>query len=43
MHIIDFNSQSMAKLETQLGQLAIPVGKREEENLPSYPIQSPKG
>jgi len=29
MHIVDFHSQSIAKLETQLGQRAIAVGKKE--------------
>ena len=43
MHIVDSHSQSIVKLETQLGQLAIAVGKREEEKLPSHPIQKPKG
>ena len=43
MHIVDSHSQSIAKLETQLGQLAITVGKREEEKLSSYPIQNPEG
>jgi len=43
MHIVDSHSQSIAKLETQLGQLAIAVGKREEGKLLSHPIQNPKG
>ena len=42
MHIVDSHSQSIAKLETQLGQLAIAVGRREEEKLTSHPIQNPK-
>jgi len=29
MHIVDSHSQFIVKLETQLGQLAIVVGKRE--------------
>ena len=43
MHIVDSHSHSIAKLETQLGQLAIAVGKREEGKHPSHPIQNPKG
>ena len=43
MHIIDSHSQSIVKLETQFGQLAIGVGKREEEKLLSHPKQNPKG
>jgi len=30
LHIVDSHSQSIAELETQLGQLAIAIGKREE-------------
>jgi len=43
MHIVDSHSQSIAKLETQLRQLAIAIGKREEGKLLSNPIQNPKG
>ena len=43
MHVVDSHSQSIAKLETQLGQLAVAVGKREEGKLPSHSIQNPKG
>jgi len=43
MHIVDSHAQSIAKLETQLRQLAIAVGKREEGKLPSHPIQKLKG
>jgi len=42
MHTVDSHSQSIAKLETQLRQLAITVGKREEGKLQSHPIQNPK-
>lgn len=42
-HIVDSHSQSIPKLETQLGQLAIAVSKREEGKIPSHPIQNPKG
>jgi len=38
MHVVDSHSQSIAKLETKLGQPAIAVGKREEGKLPSHPI-----
>jgi len=34
MHVVDCHSQSIAKLEIQLGQAAIAVGKREEGKLP---------
>ena len=43
MYIVDSHLQSIAKLETQLRQLAIAVGKREEGKLPSHPIQKLKG
>ena len=43
MNVVDSYSQSIAKLETQLGQLAIAVGKREERKLPSHSVQNPKG
>ena len=42
MQIVDCHSQSIAKLETQLRQLAIAVSKREEGKLASYPIENPK-
>ena len=37
------HTQSIAKLETQLGQLAQAIGKRDEGKLPSQPINNPKG
>ena len=43
MYVVDSHSQSIAKLGTQLGKLAIVVGKREEEKLPSHPIWNSKG
>ena len=43
MHNVDSHSQSIAKLETQLGQLVIAIGKRKEGKLSSHPIQNPKG
>jgi len=42
IHIIDSHSQSIAKLEAQLRQLAIALGKRVEGKLLSHPIQNPK-
>jgi len=42
MHIVNSYPESIAKLETQLGQLTIAVGKREEGKLLSHPIQNPK-
>ena len=42
MHVVDSHSQSIANLETQLGQLALAVRKREGK-LPSHPLQNPKG
>jgi len=43
IHIVDSHSQSIRKLETQIGQLAIVVGKSEEEKLSSHPVQNLKG
>jgi len=43
MHIVDSHSQSIVKLEIQLGQLAIAISKREEEKLLNYLTQNPKG
>jgi len=43
MPIVNFHSQYIAKLESQFGQLAIAIGKREEEKLPSHPMKNPKG
>jgi len=36
MHIVKSYPQFIAKLETQLIQLALVIGKREEEKLPSH-------
>ena len=41
LHIVDSHSQSIAKLETQLGQLAIAVSKREGK-FPSCTTKNPK-
>jgi len=42
MQIIDFHSQSISKLKTQLGQSAIVVSRREEGKRLSYPIENPE-
>jgi len=42
MQMVESHSQSIAKLESQLRQLATVVSKREEEKLSSYPIENPK-
>jgi hypothetical protein len=36
------NSQAIAKLEMQMGQLANHLGEREKGNLPSQPMPNPK-
>jgi len=43
IHIVNSHSQSIAKLEAQLRQLAIAISKREEGKLPSHPLQNTKG
>ena len=43
LHIVDSHSQSIAKLEIELGKLAIVIGKKEERKLPSNPMQTFKG
>ncbi|KAI5680729.1 hypothetical protein M9H77_01956 [Catharanthus roseus] len=40
--ILDSHTQSIAKLETQIGQLANAISKREEGRLPSHPIENPR-
>jgi hypothetical protein len=40
---VNLNSQSIAKLETQMGQLANTLNRREEGKLPSQPVVNPKG
>jgi hypothetical protein len=37
------NTQEISKLENQVGQLAIHVGKREKGKFPNQPIPNPKG
>ncbi|KAI5683156.1 hypothetical protein M9H77_04384 [Catharanthus roseus] len=40
--ILDSHTQSIAKLETQIGQLANAISRREEGRLPSNPIENPR-
>jgi hypothetical protein len=40
---INSHSQSIAKLETQMGQMANTLNRREEGKLPSQPVMNPKG
>ncbi|KAI5675536.1 hypothetical protein M9H77_06486 [Catharanthus roseus] len=40
--ILDSHTQSIAKLETQIGQLANAISRRDEGRLPSYPIEKPR-
>jgi uncharacterized coiled-coil protein SlyX len=42
-HIVNSHSQSIAKLETQMGQMVNTLNKREEGKLPSQPVMNPKG
>jgi hypothetical protein len=42
-HIINSHFQSIAKLETQVGQIANTLNKREEGKLPSQLVVNPKG
>jgi hypothetical protein len=37
------HSQSIAKLETQMGQMANTLNRREQGKLPSQPMMNPKG
>jgi len=39
MHIVNSQPQSIAKLETQHGQLTKAIGEREEGKLLSHPIE----
>jgi hypothetical protein len=41
--IVNAHSQSIAKLETQMGQLANTLNRREERKLQSQPMMNPKG
>jgi hypothetical protein len=40
---VNSHSQSIAKLETQMGQMANTLNRREEGKLPSQPVTNPKG
>ncbi|KAI5656704.1 hypothetical protein M9H77_25497 [Catharanthus roseus] len=40
--ILDSHTQSIAKLETQIGQLANAISRRDEGRLPSHPIENPR-
>ncbi|KAI5657919.1 hypothetical protein M9H77_26712 [Catharanthus roseus] len=40
--ILDSHAQSIAKLETQIGQLTNAISRRDEGKLPSHPIENPK-
>jgi uncharacterized coiled-coil protein SlyX len=42
-HTVNSHSQSIAKLETQMGQMANTLNRREEGKLPSQPVVNPKG
>ncbi|KAF7802333.1 uncharacterized protein G2W53_041444 [Senna tora] len=37
------HTQSIAKLETQVGQLANTIARRDEGKLPSFPMENPRG
>jgi hypothetical protein len=41
-HTVNSHSQSIAKLETQMGQMANTLNRREEGKLPSQPVINPK-
>ncbi|KAI5648402.1 hypothetical protein M9H77_34407 [Catharanthus roseus] len=40
--ILDSHPQSIAMLETQIGQLANAISRRDEGKLPSHPIKNPR-
>ncbi|KAI5648878.1 hypothetical protein M9H77_34883 [Catharanthus roseus] len=42
IQILDSHTQSIAKLETQIGQLANAISRRDEGKLPSHPIENPR-
>jgi uncharacterized coiled-coil protein SlyX len=42
-HTVNSHSQSIAKLETQMGQMANTLNRREEGKLPSQLVINPKG
>lgn len=41
--LLHSHTQSISKLESQMGQLAQTVGRRDEGRLPSQPVNNPKG
>ena len=41
--LLNSHSQSIAKLEGQVGQLANPLNQRKEGKLPSQPVANPQG
>jgi hypothetical protein len=41
--IVNSHSQSIAKLETQVGLMANTLNRKEEGKLPSQPVVNPKG
>ncbi len=43
IQLVHSHTQSIAKLEFQMGQLANALNKREEEKLPSQPVSNPRG
>ncbi|KAI5653792.1 hypothetical protein M9H77_30979 [Catharanthus roseus] len=42
IQILDSHTQSIGKLETQIGQLANVISRRYEGKLPSHPIENPR-
>lgn len=42
MHLIDSHTHSISKLESQIGQLANAVSKRDDGKLPSHSVENPK-
>ncbi|KAI5668993.1 hypothetical protein M9H77_18846 [Catharanthus roseus] len=40
--ILDSHTQYITKLETQIGQLANTISRRDEGKLPSHPIENPR-
>ncbi|KAF7812191.1 uncharacterized protein G2W53_033167 [Senna tora] len=41
--LLDSHTQSIAKLETKVGQLANTIARRDEGKLPSFPMENPRG
>ncbi|XP_057251679.1 uncharacterized protein LOC130591783 [Beta vulgaris subsp. vulgaris] len=42
MHLIDSHTHSISKLESQIGQLANALSKRDDGKLPSHSVENPK-